>query len=114
MLVSNILAGRAVVDAHIVATSAIAFPMALTYAILKQRSLLNIDRLVRWGLVYTTLGITVVALYILTVVVLASLFRAAISWGALLIALASAVIVAFLAAPLRNRLQTMVERLFWR
>ncbi len=114
MLVSNVLAGRALVDARIVVTSAIAFPMALTYAILKQRSLLDIDRLVRWGLVYTMLGITVVALYILMVGLLARLFRAAISWRALLIALVSAIIIAFLAAPLRNRLQILVERLFWR
>jgi hypothetical protein len=114
MLVSNVLAGRALVDARIVVTSAIAFPMALTYAILKQRSLLDIDRLVRWGLVYTMLGITVAVLYLVAVGVLARLFGAAISWGALLIALVSALIVAFLAAPLRNRLQTLVERLFWR
>ncbi len=114
MLVSNVLAGRALVDARIVVTSAVAFPMALTYAILKQRSLLNIDRLVRWGLVYTMLGIAVVALYILMVALLAGLFRVAISWGALLIALVSAVVVAFLAAPLRNRLQILIERLFWR
>jgi len=114
MLVSNILAGKAVVDARIIITSAIAFPMALTYAILKQRSLLDIDRLVRWGLVYTTLGITVVALYLSVGGVLARLFRATISWGALLVALVSAVIVAFLAAPLRNRLRILVERLFWR
>ena len=114
MLVSNVLAGRALVDARIVVTSAIAFPMALTYAILKQRSLLDIDRLVRWGLVYTMLGITVVALYILMVAVLAGLFGAAISWRALLIALVSAIIIAFLAAPLRNRLQILVNRLFWR
>ena len=114
MLVSNVLAGRALVDARIVVTSAIAFPMALTYAILKQRSLLDVDRLVRWGLVYTTLGIAVVALYLLVGGALARLFRATISWGALLIALVSAVIVAFLAAPLRNRLRILVERLFWR
>jgi len=114
MLVSNVLAGRALVDARIVATSAIAFPMALTYAILKQRSLLDMDRLVRWGLVYTMLGIAVVALYILMVGLLARLLGAAISWRALLIALVSAVIVAFLAAPLRDRLHALVERLFWR
>jgi hypothetical protein len=114
MLAADILAGRAVVDARIVVASAIAFPMALTYAILRQRSLLDIDRLVRWGLVHTVLGITVAALYLLMVGLLARLFGAAISWGALLIALVSAVIVAFLAAPLRNRLQTLVERLFWR
>lgn len=114
MPVSNILAGKALVDARIVVTSAIAFPMALTCAILRQRSLLDIDRLVRWGLVYTMLGITVAALYLLTVGLLARLFGAAISWGVLLIALVSAVFVAFLAAPLRNRLQILVERLFWR
>jgi len=114
MPVSSILAGKALVDARIVVISAIAFPMALTYAILKQRSLLDIDRLVRWGLVYTMLGIAVVALYILVVAVLAGLFGTAIFWGALLITLISAVIVAFLAAPLRNRLQILVERLFWR
>jgi hypothetical protein len=114
MLVSNVLAGRALVDARIVVTSAIAFPMALTYAILKQRSLLDIDRLVHWGLVYTGLGITAASLYLLAVGVLARLFGAAISWGVLLIALVSAVVVAFLAAPLRSRLQTLVNRLFWR
>lgn len=114
MLVSNVLAGRALVDARIVVTSAIAFPMALTYAILKQQSLLDIDRLVRWGLIYTVLGITMAALYLVAVGVLARLFRVAISWGALLIALISAIIVAFLAAPLRAKLQTLVERLFWR
>ena len=32
---------------------------------------------------------------------------------ALLIALVSAVVVAFLAAPLRNRLRILVNRLFW-
>jgi hypothetical protein len=114
MLVSNVLAERALVDVRIVATSAIAFPMALTYAILKQRSLLDLDRLVHWGLVYTVLGTTVVALYTLMVALLARLFGVAISWGALLITLISALIVAFLAAPLRDRLQTLVERLFWR
>jgi len=114
MPVSNILAGQALVDARIVVTSAIAFPMALTHAILKQRSLLDIDRLVRWGLVYTMLGITVAALYLLAVGVLARLFGAAISREGLLITLISAVIVAFLAANLRNRLQILVERLFWR
>ena len=114
MLVSNVLAGRALVDARIVVTSALAFPVALTYAILKQRSLLDIDRLVHWGLVYTMLGIIAAAVYLVAVGVLARLFRAAMSWGALLIALVSAIIVAFLAAPLRNRLQTLVERLFWR
>ena len=114
MLASNVLAERALVDARIVAASAIAFPMALTYPILKQRSLLDIDRLVRWGLVHTMLGTIVAALYLLVVSVLARLFRAAISWRALLIALVSAVIVAFVAAPLRNRLQILVERLFWR
>ncbi len=114
MLVSNVLAGRALVDARIVVTSAIAFPMALTYAILKQRSLLDLDRLVRWGLVYTVLGIIVAALYTLMIAALARLFGVAISWGALLITLISALIVALLAAPLRDRLQTLVERLFWR
>jgi len=114
MLVSNILAGRALVDARIVVTSAIAFPMALTYAILKQRSLLDLDHIVRWGLVYTVLGITLVALYILMVTVLAALFKAGISWRALLITLVSAVVVAFLVAPLRNRLHNLVNRLFWR
>ena len=114
MLVSNVLAGRALVDARIVVTSASAFPMALTYAILKQRSLLDLDRLVRGGLVTTMLAVTVIALYLLMVVVLARLFRAAISWRALLITLVSALIVAFLAAPLRNRLQILVHRLFWR
>jgi hypothetical protein len=114
MLVSNVLAGRALVDVRIVATSAIAFPMALTYAILKQRSLLDLDRLVRWGLIYTMLGIIATALYLAAVGVLAHLFGAAMSWGSLLISLISAVIVSFLAAPLRHRLQTVVERLFWR
>jgi hypothetical protein len=102
------------VDVRIVATSAIAFPMALTYAILKQRSLLDLDRLVRWGLVYTMLGIIATALYLLAVGVLARLFGATMSWGTLLITLIPALIVAFLAAPLRHRLQTVVERLFWR
>jgi hypothetical protein len=114
MLVSNILAGKALVDTRIVVASASAFPMALTYALLRQRSLLDLDRLVRGGLVYTMLATTVIALYLLMVVVLASLFRAAISWRALLIALVSAIVVAFLAVPLRSRLQILVERLFWR
>jgi hypothetical protein len=114
MLVSNILAGRALVDARIVVTSAIAFPMALAYAILRQRSLLDLDRLVHGGLVYTMLAITVIALYLLMVVILARLFRAAIPWRALFITLVSAVAVAFLAAPLRDRLQILVHRFFWR
>lgn len=114
MLVSNIWAGRALVDVRLLMTSLIAFPLALTYAVLRQRSALDIDVLVNRGLVYTAWGLTLTVIYLLLVAGISWLVGLDIPWKGLFVAVISALSIAFIAAPLKGKLQTLVDHLFYR
>jgi len=114
MLVANIWAGRALVEVRILMTSLIAFPLALTYAVLRQRSALDIDLLVNRGLVYTAWGLTLTAIYLLLVAGISWLLGLEVPWKGLFVAAVSALTIAFIAAPLRGKLQALVDRLFYR
>ncbi len=84
-------------------------PVAVGIAILKHR-LYDIDPIINRTLVYGALTACVVGIYVLVVGYLGALFQ---TGGNLAISLAATALVAVLFAPLRERLQKLVNRLMY-
>ena len=87
----------------------VAIPAAIGVAIFKYR-LYDIDLVINRTLVYGTLTVIVVGIYVLVVGYLGALFR---TGGDLAISLVATGVVAVLFAPLRDRLQQGVNRLMY-
>jgi len=90
------------------------FPLSLTYIVLRQESLLDVDALVRRGLVYTTLGILGVGLYLGLLAGLGRLLGITMSSAALRVATGTALLSAFGLLMLRPQVDAVVDRLFYR
>jgi len=84
-------------------------PLAIGIAILRYR-LWDIDLIINRTLVYGTLTVSVIGLYVLVVVVLGSLIQAR---GNLLLSLLTTGLIAMLFQPSRDRLQRAVNRLMY-
>jgi signal transduction histidine kinase len=84
-------------------------PVAVGVAVLRYR-LFDVDVIINRALVYGTLTVSVVALYVFVVGYLGALFRVG---GNLAISLVATGLVAVLFAPLRDRLQRAVDRLMY-
>lgn len=93
----------------ILATGMMLIPVTLLLALLKRR-LWDIDALVNRTLVYGTLTLFVIAVYITGVWYVGTVFRSASHWMTSLIATG---IVAVLFAPIKERLQRRVNRLIY-
>ena len=113
-VVYNMLFHRTLVDVRLAVTTLLVFPMSLGYAILKQRSAWDVERLVNRGLVYLSLGVVLLFVYFVLVAALGRLWGVAVSWGAFVVGALAALIVAFLALALRPTVQAVVQRLFFR
>jgi hypothetical protein len=88
-------------------------PVAIGIAVLKYR-LWDIDVLINRTLVYVSLTLTLGGLYILGVIVLQSLFRTVTGQTSDLAIAAVTLAVAALFNPWRRRLQTWIDRRFYR
>jgi hypothetical protein len=88
-------------------------PIAMALAILRYR-LYQIDILINRTLVYGSLTATLVALYFAVVVVLQRLFVVLIGEQSTLAVVASTVVIAALFNPFRRRIQSVVDRRFYR
>ena len=88
-------------------------PVAAGIAILRYR-LYNIDILINRTLVYGTLTAMLVGLYVGSVVSLQGLFRAFTGQQSQLAVVASTLAIAALFQPLRRRVQTVIDRRFYR
>ncbi len=88
-------------------------PVATGIAILKHR-LFDIDALINKTLVYGSLTATLVLVYLGGVISLQFLVRAATGEGSQLAVVASTLAVAALVGPLRRRIQTTIDRRFYR
>jgi hypothetical protein len=88
-------------------------PIAAGTAILKYR-LYDIDLVINRTLVYGTLSATLVALYFGGIVLLQRLFVALTGEKSTLAIVASTLLIAALFNPLRHRIQTFVDRRFYR
>jgi hypothetical protein len=88
-------------------------PIAVGFAVLRYR-LYNIDLLINRTLVYGTLTILLGTTYFGSVVVLQQLLRVLIGQESTLAVVASTLTIAALFNPLRRRIQSFIDRRFYR
>jgi hypothetical protein len=88
-------------------------PLALSIAVLRYR-LYEIDLIINRTLVYGVLSAMLVGMYVASIVVLQGLVRALASHESQLAIVASTLFVAALSNPLRRRVQSFIDRRFYR
>ena len=88
-------------------------PISIGIAILRYR-LYEIDALINRSLVYGSLTATLVALYFVGIVVLQRLFVALTGEKSTLAVVVSTLVIAALFTPLRRRIQSFIDRRFYR
>lgn len=93
--------------------SLIGLPIAVGVAILRYR-LYDLDVIINRTLVYGTLTAMLAVVYFGTVVVLQDVFRALTGQESSLVVVASTLMIAALVVPLRRRLQSFIDRRFYR
>jgi hypothetical protein len=90
-----------------------AVPIAVGFAVLNYR-LYDIDILINRTLVYGSLTVTLVALYFGGIVVLQRIFVTLTGQQSTLAVVASTLLIAALFTPLRRRIQSFIDRRFYR
>ena len=88
-------------------------PMAIGLAVLRYR-LYNIDQIINRTLVYSSLTAMLVALYFVGIVVLQRIFVFLTGEQSTLAVVASTLLIAALFTPLRRRIQSFIDRSFYR
>jgi serine phosphatase RsbU (regulator of sigma subunit) len=91
----------------------LALPLSIGIAIARYR-LFDIDTIINRALIYGALTGVLVVVYLAGVIVLQALFRALTAQSSEWAIIGSTLIIAALFAPLRRRLQTLIDRLFYR
>jgi hypothetical protein len=95
------------------ALSFMLLPLSIGVAVLRSH-LFDIDVVINRTLVYGTLTATLVALYFVVIVVLQRLFVALTGEKSTLAVVASTLVIAALFTPLRRRIQSFIDRRFYR
>ena len=93
--------------------ASLANALIIAYAIQKYQ-LLDIKRLFRKGLVYSSLTVSLTAMYLLLLLVLQMFFQDWLGYTSLALAAGTAVLVAVFFNPLRNVIQNWIDRVFYR
>ncbi len=88
-------------------------PVSVGFAILRHR-LYDIEIIINRALVYTTLTLVLAVVYVGSIVVLQAAFRALTGQDTQLAVVASTLVMAALFSPLRRRIQSFIDRRFYR
>jgi hypothetical protein len=99
--------------ASLVVFTTLGMPVATAVAILRYR-LFDIDIIIRRTLVYTALTLALGAIYLVSVVALQALFLRLTGQTSTLAVVASTLAIAALFGPLRNGVQHLIDRRFFR
>jgi hypothetical protein len=97
----------------VVIAALVGFPISIGIAIVRYR-LYEIDTLINRTLVYASLTVTLVTLYFGGIVVLQRLFVVLTGQQSTLAVVASTLLIAALFSPLRRRIQSFIDRGFYR
>jgi hypothetical protein len=97
----------------LVALSWVLIPLSLAVAMFRYR-LWDVDVLINRTLVYGGLSATLIAVYVVSILVLQTLFRGLFHQTSELAIVISTLVIAALFQPLRARLQTGIDRRFYR
>jgi hypothetical protein len=101
------------ISSVLVVASLVGLPVAMSIAILRYR-LYNIDVLINRTLVYGSLTAVLALVYFGTIVVLQRVFVALTGEQSTLAVVASTLVIAALFRPLRRRIQSLIDRRFYR
>ena len=101
------------ISSVLVIVGVVGLPVAVGIAILRYR-LYNIDLIINRTLVYGSLSAILVSLYVGSIVASQGLLRALTGQGSQLAIVASTLAVAALFNPLRHRIQSFIDRRFYR
>jgi two-component sensor histidine kinase/GAF domain-containing protein len=85
----------------------------MAYAIYRYQ-LLDLSFVIRRGLAYSVLTVSIATIYLLTIVIFESVARTVLGYGAYLIPILVAGLLAVAFYPLRDRVQIWIDRLFFR
>jgi hypothetical protein len=108
------LAGPALNAVQFVAVLALLFVPIVTYIAILRYRLYDVDVVINRTLVYVSLTATLVALYFVAIVVLQRVFVSLTGQQSTLAVVASTLLIAALFTPLRRRIQSFIDRRFYR
>ena len=91
----------------------IVYPLSIVYAVLRYQ-LFDIRVVLRAGLIYSLLTASLTAIFLLLALLSGYIFQWLTGQESLVVALVPALLVAFLFQPVRSRIQTFVDRTFFR
>ncbi len=89
------------------------YSLALAYAILKHQ-IMHIEIIIKKGVVYTALITVVSLLYLLAIVFLEKIMQGYFGYNSVVISLAIAFFIGLIFVPFRNKIQILVDRLFFK
>jgi signal transduction histidine kinase len=110
-LISTVTGGKA--PENMMAFTGFLFPASIAYAVL-HHNLLDVDALVRRSLSYGVLTAAIAVLYAGLLVAFDTLFRGATPDQRVLFAAAFAIVCVVILLPMRDRVQSTINRLFFR